>query len=124
MKKLLTVVLILFAFGLNAQNMRVANNAMNPSYEKVGDLVKVTTFYETGEVKEQGFYDADKKLTGKWLQFDKQGKKITVAHYYKGVKVGKWFVWKGDKLLELDYEASRIASVNEWKGGETVIADN
>ena len=124
MKKILTIVLILFAFVLNAQNMRVVNNTMNPSYEKVGDLVRVTTFYETGEIKEQGFYDADKKLTGKWLQFDKHGKKTTVAHYYKGVKVGKWFVWKGDKLLELDYEASRIASVNEWKGGETVIADN
>jgi uncharacterized protein YxeA len=124
MKKILTIVLILFAFVLNAQNMRVVNNTMNPSYEKVGDLVRVTTFYETGEIKEQGFYDADKKLTGKWLQFDKDGKKTTVAHYYKGAKVGKWFVWKGDKLLELDYEASRIASVNEWKGGETVIADN
>ncbi len=124
MKKLLTIGLVMFAFVLNAQNMRLADNTQNPSYEKVGDLVKVTKFYESGEVKEQGFYDADRKLTGKWLQFDKQGKKTTVAHYYKGAKVGKWFVWKGDKLLELDYEASRIASVNEWNGGETVIADN
>ncbi len=124
MKKLLTIGLVMFAFVLNAQNMRLTDNTQNPSYEKVGDLVKVTKFYESGEVKEQGFYDADKKLTGKWLQFDKQGKKTTVAHYYKGAKVGKWFVWKGDKLLELDYEASRIASVNEWNGGETVIADN
>jgi antitoxin component YwqK of YwqJK toxin-antitoxin module len=124
MKKLLTIGLVMFAFVLNAQNMRLTDNTQNPSYEKVGDLVKVTKFYESGEVKEQGFYDADRKLTGKWLQFDKQGKKTTVAHYYKGAKVGKWFVWKGDKLLELDYEASRIASVNEWNGGETVIADN
>jgi|SaaInl59LU_5_DNA_1037362.scaffolds.fasta_scaffold08784_2 hypothetical protein len=124
MKKLLTIGFAMFVFVLNAQSMSNADQIQNPSYEKVGDLVKVTTFYETGEIKEQGFYDADKKLTGKWLQFDKQGKKTTVAHYYKGAKVGKWFVWKGDKLLELDYEASRIASVNEWKGGDTVIADN
>jgi antitoxin component YwqK of YwqJK toxin-antitoxin module len=120
----LTIGFAMFVFVLNAQSMSNADQIQNPSYEKVGDLVKVTTFYETGEIKEQGFYDADKKLTGKWLQFDKQGKKTTVAHYYKGAKVGKWFVWKGDKLLELDYEASRIASVNEWKGGDTVIADN
>lgn len=124
MKKLLTIGLVMFAFVMNAQNVREDKKMENPTYEKVGDLVKVTMFYETGEIKEQGFYDSDNKLTGKWLQFDKGGKKTTVAHYYKGAKVGKWFVWKGDKLLELDYEASRIASVNEWQGSETVIADN
>ncbi len=124
MKKLLTIGLVMFAFVMSAQNIREDKKMENPTYEKVGDLVKVTMFYETGEIKEQGFYDSDNKLTGKWLQFDKDGKKTTVAHYYKGAKVGKWFVWKGDKLLELDYEASRIASVNEWQGSETVIADN
>lgn len=124
MKKLLTIGLVMFAFVMNAQNVREDKTMENPTYEKVGDLVKVTMFYETGEIKEQGFYDSDNKLTGKWLQFGKNGKKTTVAHYYKGAKVGKWFVWKGDKLLELDYEASRIASVNEWQGSETVIADN
>jgi antitoxin component YwqK of YwqJK toxin-antitoxin module len=124
MKKFFTTVLVIFAFVLNAQNTCADKTIQSPIYEKVDDLVKVTHFYETGEIKEQGFYDSDNKLTGKWLQFDKQGKKTTVAHYYKGAKVGKWFVWKGDKLLELDYEASRIANVNEWQGSETVIADN
>ncbi|MFC2110783.1 nicotinic acid mononucleotide adenyltransferase [Bacteroidota bacterium] len=124
MKKLMMIVFVMTAFVLNAQDISANNKTQNPVYEKAGELVKVTKYYSTGEVREQGFYDAEKKLTGKWIQFNKDGKKTTIAHYYKGTKVGKWFVWKGETLLEVDYEASRIASVNEWKGGTSVIADN
>ena len=42
---------------------------------------------------------------------------------YKGNKVGKWFVWNQDRLLEVDYENSKVASVSEWKDNST-IADN
>ncbi len=122
MKKLFTTIFILAAFILNAQGT-VLEEVKKPTYEKEGDLVKVTKYFDSGEVKEKGFYDADKKLTGKWMQFNKKGKKTTIAHYYKGKKVGKWFVWKADLLLEVDYEDSKIASVNEWKG-ESTIADN
>ena len=122
MKKLFITLFVLTSVVLSAQG-GAATETIKPVYEKDGDLVKVTFFYETGEVKEQGFYDTDKKLTGKWIQFDTSGKKTTIAHYYKGNKVGKWFVWKGDTLLEVDYEESKIASVSEWKDNST-IADN
>lgn len=121
MKKLLAIFVLFSAFALNAQD---SEKNIAPTYEKEGSLVKVTMYYSTGEVKEQGFYDANKKLTGKWEQFSKEGKSITIANYYNGKKVGKWFVWKGDNLLEVDYNtSSQIASVNEWKG-ESTIADN
>jgi len=122
MKKLIFAIFICASFVLNAQES-TAKEIKKPTYEKQDGLVKVTMYFETGEIKEQGFYDADKKLTGKWIQFNKKGKKTTIAHYYKGKKVGKWFVWKGSKLLELDYENSKIASVSEWKDNST-IADN
>lgn len=120
MKKIILTLFVLSAFILNAQETK---NQIEPTYKIEGELVKVTKYYKTGEVKEEGFYDADKKLTGKWVQFNKEGKSTVIAHYYKGNKVGKWFVWKGESLLEIDYDASRIASVNEWKG-ESTIADN
>jgi antitoxin component YwqK of YwqJK toxin-antitoxin module len=122
MKKLLMIAFIFASLVLTAQNVS-ATEAPKPVYEIEDGLVKVTNFYESGEVKEQGFYDADQKLTGKWLQYNKDGKKTIVATYYKGAKVGMWLVWQGDKLLQLDYEQSRIANVSEWKDNST-LADN
>lgn len=121
MRNLVLTLFVLSAFVLNAQETK---NKIEPSYKIEGELVKVTKYFDSGEVREEGFYDADKKLTGKWIQYNKEGKSTVIAHYYKGNKVGKWFVWKGDSLLEVDYDGSRIASVNEWKGGASVIADN
>lgn len=122
MKKLLMITLIFTSLVLTAQNVS-AKETPKPLYEIEDGLVKVTNFYESGEIKEQGFYDADKKLTGEWIQFDKTGKRTVVANYYKGAKVGMWLVWQGDKLLQLDYEQSRIANVSEWKDNST-LADN
>ena len=107
---------------LSAQNIAL-KEAPKPVYEIEDGLVKVTNFYATGEVREQGFYDANKKLTGEWIQYDKTGKRTVVANYYMGTKVGKWIVWQGDKMLQVDYEQSRIANVSEWKDTST-LADN
>ena len=122
MKKLLSIAFIFATLVLTAQNLS-ASETPEPVYEIEDGLVKVTSFYESGEIREQGFYDAEKKLTGEWVQFDKTGKKTMVANYYKGAKVGKWLVWQGDKLLQLDYEQSWIANVSEWKDNST-LADN
>lgn len=122
MKKLLSIAFIFATLVLTAQNLS-ASETPEPVYEIEDGLVKVTSFYESGEIREQGFYDAERKLTGEWVQFDKTGKKTMVANYYKGAKVGKWLVWQGDKLLQLDYEQSRIANVSEWKDNST-LADN
>ena len=83
MKKLLIIVMVMFVSSLYAQETKV-----EPTYEKEGDLVSVTTYYEDGSVKEIGFYK-DKKLHGEWTKFSEDGKKIARAHYNNGNKVGK-----------------------------------
>ena len=122
MKKLLMTAFIFTSFAMFAQNI-VNAEAPKPVYEIEDGLVKVTNFYESGEIREQGFYDADKKLTGEWIQFDKTGKRTIIANYYKGAKVGTWLVLQGDKVLQLDYEQSRVANVSEWND-TSILADN
>lgn len=122
MKKLLTIAFIFTSLILSAQNLS-AIEAPKSVYEIEDGLVKVTNFYETGEIREQGFYDAEKRLTGKWIQFDKSGKETVVANYYKGAKVGNWFVLQGDVLLQVDYEQSRVANVSKWED-TSILADN
>ena len=84
------------------------------TFEKEGDLVKATYYFDNGEVKVQGFFK-DKKLTGMWTSFDTNGNKTQIAHYSEGKKVGKWFVWNNESLKEINYDNNIIVSVNDWK---------
>lgn len=113
MKKFVIAACILSVSFLQAQDIE-------PKFEKAGDLVKATYFYEDGTIKEQGFFK-DKKLTGTWTSFDIKGNKTAIAHYEAGKKVGKWFMWKEDGLKEIDYKDNTIASVQTWKE-ETKLA--
>ncbi|MEX6626927.1 nicotinic acid mononucleotide adenyltransferase [Tenacibaculum pacificus] len=107
MKKFILIVCILSISLLQAQSTET-------KFEKAGDLVKASYFFEDGQLKEQGFFK-DKKLTGTWVAFDSKGNKVAIAHYEAGKKVGKWFMWKEDGLKEIDYNNNIIASVQTWK---------
>ena len=107
MTKLIIIACILAVSLTQAQDK-------SPSFEKVGDLVKATYFYEDGSIEKQGFFK-DKKLEGTWTSFDTKGNKTTIAHYSSGKKVGKWFMWDGNVLREVNFENSTVASVQTWK---------
>lgn len=53
---------------------------------------KFSEFYETGEMKETGFY-ADGLRDGNWKEFYKGGKIKSKGKYQKGDKVGIWKVF-------------------------------
>lgn len=107
MKKIVVIACMLSAGLMQAQEV-------TPKYEKAGDMVKVTSYYEDGKVKEQGFFK-DKKLEGTWVTYDNEGNKTAIAHYEQGRKVGKWFLWHKDGLKEVNYENNAVASVQHWK---------
>ncbi len=115
MKKAI-ILAILFISSIGFSQDKATN------YEKEGDLVKATYFYDNGDVKVQGYFK-DKKLTGTWKSFDKQGNKTQMAQYNEGKKVGKWFVWGKDSLKEITYMNNAIVSVNDWKS-ESRLAYN
>lgn len=107
MKKLLAIAFLLSFSLVQAQDKQ-------PKYEAVGDLVKATYYYADGTVKKEGFFK-NKKLTGKWTQFDTKGNKTVVGYYKQGKKVGTWFQWKKHTLRQINYDNNVIASVNTWK---------
>ncbi|AOW22077.1 hypothetical protein LPB138_10125 [Urechidicola croceus] len=99
-----------------------AQVSVEPTYEKQGDIVSVTTYYEDGSVKEQGFYK-DKKLHGEWSKFNRNGDKIILASYDNGRKVGTWMYVNNGVLTQVDYQENKIASVYEWNN-KTRVAIN
>lgn len=85
-----------------------------PQLEAVGNKVKVTYYFENGQIQQQGFYK-NGKLEGKWVSYDINGNKLALAEYKKGEKVGKWFFWNDSTLSEVDYSNNSIASIRNWK---------
>lgn len=115
MKKLLAIACLLAVSLVQAQDKE-------PTYEVAGDLVKATYYFADGSIHKVGFFK-EKKLMGKWTEFDKKGNKVAVAHYDMGKKVGTWFQWKGDVLRQINYDNNLIVSVNTWKE-DTKVAVN
>lgn len=87
---------------------------IKPKFEKEGELIKGTYYYEDGSVRQEGTYK-NGQLHGEWISYDQNGKKNAVAQYNEGVKTGKWFFWNKDLLTEVDYDNNAIAEVNSYK---------
>lgn len=106
MRKTLFVGLLLMAGVVSAQKME-------PKYEIVGKQVKATYYYDSGQVKQEGFYK-DGKLNGKWIAYNEDGSKQSMGEYSKGMKTGKWFFWNNTTLAEVDYNRSAIVEIKKW----------
>ena len=105
--------------------LSTAQEKVKNTYEKEGNLIKATLFHDNGVVSQTGYYTKDGKLQGTWISYTKEGKKSAVAQYEKGQKVGKWFFWNDDTLQEVNYDNSKITSVNTWESkGERVVSNN
>ncbi|WP_088324199.1 toxin-antitoxin system YwqK family antitoxin [Polaribacter tangerinus] len=116
MKKLVTMAIFCIAAIAYSQEVK-------PTFKADGNLVKATYYYEDGKVSTEGYFK-DKKLTGKWIRYNKQGEKTQMAFYNEGKKVGKWFVWKKDQLQEITYKDNTVASVNVWKPSVRVAVND
>ena len=113
-KAILLAILFISAIGFSQEK--------ETTFEKEGNLVKATYYFDNGDVKVQGFFK-DKKLTGTWTRFDRNGNKTKIAQYKAGKKVGKWFVWNNESLKEINYDNNVVIAVNEWKS-ESKLAFN
>lgn len=114
MKKILAAMAILFSGTIMAQDVK-------PTFEKEGNSIKGTYFYDNNEIRQQGFYNKEGKLHGEWKSYDVSGKKIAMGQYNNGVKTGKWFFWNNEKLSEVNYSDNTIASVTTWTNEDNVV---
>ncbi|MGA9588508.1 MAG: nicotinic acid mononucleotide adenyltransferase [Salegentibacter sp.] len=116
-KTLFLIAALIFSGAMMAQE-----NEHQPVFEKQGNLIKATFYYEDGSIRQEGTYK-DGKLHGEWISYDQEGNKNAIAEYTNGEKTGKWFFWSGEKLSEVNYENSRIVSVNTWKSDGTLVSN-
>ena len=87
---------------------------VEPTYEKQDDLVKVTYYYEDGQVKEQGYFKGD-KVHDQWVAFDKEGNITTIARFENGKKDGTWFMEVDGKMKELTFESNKLMEVQDME---------
>lgn len=112
-----TIIAAIFASGSIAL---AQENDPTPVFEKQGNLIKGTFYYEDGSIQQEGTYK-EGELHGEWISYDENGEKTAIANYKNGKKDGKWFFWSEDKLTEVDYKNSVIASVNSWKNDSSLV---
>lgn len=119
--KTLKTLLLSFAI-LSGSALMAQQDDVRKKFEKNGDLVEATFYHENSRVAQKGFFK-DGKLHGEWIAYDQNGNKTAIGRYYEGQKVGKWFFWNGDVLSEVDFQESRIASVNNWKNENDLVSN-
>lgn len=122
MKRTIQNILLVAALTFGGVAM-AQNEAPKPVFEKQGELIKGTFYYDDGSIRQEGTYK-NGKLHGKWVSYNENGEKTAIAQYREGKKDGVWFFWSEDKLTEVDYNNNQIASVNSWENTSSLVNNN
>ena len=119
MKKTIFLLAILFvsvaAFAQTKPDMK---------FNKETNLIEATYYHDNGSISQEGTFNADKKLHGKWTSYNTKGEIITVGSYANGLKAGKWLFWANDILKEVEYSNNAIAGIQETKNTEGIVSRN
>ena len=122
MKNILSLLVVcLLANVAVAQCSKTCSKDIKDKYVLVDGLIEATLFHENGAVAQTGFYTKDNKLQGEWISYDVNGKKLAVANYDNGNKVGTWKFYQGDTMKEVQYANSKIAKVSTWEAKDTRV---
>ena len=94
--------------------MTIDSVGLIPFYNKEGYLI----------VTKNG-YLKNKKRHGNWISYQPSGKKSAMGTYQSDLKIGQWFFWNQDDLIEVIYEKNKIVNVLEWNNSDKkLIAKN
>lgn len=113
MKTGIFVLAMLFFTGITAQSIE-------PKFAQKGPVVEATYFHSNGTIAQHGYF-LNNKRHGDWKMFDNQGNKLAMGTYKEGERSGKWFIWSGETLNELDYQNNTIAHHIAWNNKDTAV---
>ena len=115
--RILIIIALMVSISLSAQKKN------SSEFIKEGKFTKVITYHENGQIAQTGFLKKN-RLHGRWISFDKNGKKLAMDSYNSGKKNGQWFFWRGDNLIELVYKNNTIIDKVEWGNKNKVVLNN
>jgi len=102
-------------YAQNTAKTKYESGKVKSEYVQKDGLVAVTNYYETGEVKETGFFK-DEIAEGKWETFAKDGSKTAELTYKDGKRHGEFRVWDDftNAYIEMKYANGEIISANRY----------
>ena len=112
MKKLLTLVLVLFSFVSFSQSIKLTQDEFG--------YVNYTKYYDsTGSVMEKGQYLNGKKV-GTWYQYYKTGEIQTVAYFSSDQREGKWKFYNihNNMVTYVYYDEGKLTKTVQIKNHE------
>lgn len=122
MKNFLSLLVVCLVANIAvAQCSKICSKDVKDKYVLVDGLIEATLYHENGSISQKGFYTTENKLQGEWISFDVNGKKLAVAQYDNGNKVGTWKFYQGETLKEVTYTNSKIAKVSTWEAKDTRV---
>ena len=122
MKNILSLLVVcLVANVAVAQCGKTCTKEAKDKFVLVDGLIEATLYHDNGAIAQTGFYTQENKLQGEWISYDANGKKLAVAEYDNGNKVGTWKFYQGDTMKEVTYTNSKIAKVSTWEAKDTRV---
>jgi len=106
---------ILMAILMLAACFSYAQETSDTEKKNTDNLKEVVYYHDNGVMAQKGTFNSKGKLHGTWVSYDVEGKKTMIGSYENNKKVGKWLIWQGDILKEVEYSNSEIISISEWQ---------
>ena len=113
------------AFAQNQQTVNFESGEVKSIYEKNGEQVQVTHFYENGIVKETGFFK-DGVPEGKWVSYSPEGEKTAELNYKDGKRHGEFRSWDlyANTYTELHYAKGEVIQADKWVKDQNFASTN
>ena len=111
----------------NADILNEIASLTDGKYTNANDTQIVLDFIKTElkEIDKMEFEAKNKKRHGNWISYQPSGKKSAMGTYQSDLKIGQWFFWNQDDLIEVIYEKNKIVNVLEWNNSDKkLIAKN
>ncbi len=110
--------LVLGVFIANGQDKKDQN------FNEETKLIEVTYYHENDVISQQGTFNLEGKLHGKWTSYSEEGTKIAEGSYNNGLKTGTWYFWSNDVVKEIEYDNNVIASIDGIKKTNRLVDKN